>query len=148
MNEARVCAACVVFNGNIVVSGGMDNNEDELNTVESYDVFADKWTSMPNMINNFVCHNLVVVNNKLFVVGQGTESYEVFDNACKKFVVLKHQPSIYFNKSLSIGTKIVIFQEKKGSLVCYDNDKNERSEESCKLTKDLYDFSCVKIPSY
>ena len=50
---------------------------------------------MPSMINSHKYLSLVVVKNKLFVIGQGTESCEVFDNACKKFVVLKHQPCIY-----------------------------------------------------
>ena len=50
MNEARINAGCSVFRGSIVVSGGI-NQRGELNTVESYDVFADKWSTMPNMVN-------------------------------------------------------------------------------------------------
>ena len=37
-------AACTVFRGNIVVSGGMGINGLFLNSIESYDVFANKWT--------------------------------------------------------------------------------------------------------
>ena len=87
MNEARGNAACVVFQGNIVVLGGIDNDDNSMNTVESYDVLANKWTPMPNTINNYTFHSLVVVKDKLFVIGKGIESCEVFDNACKKFVV-------------------------------------------------------------
>ena len=42
MNEERRLAACEMFEGSIVVSGGVDNNRNQLNTVESYDVIADK----------------------------------------------------------------------------------------------------------
>ena len=34
INEPRRCAACVVYQGNIVVSGGVDNDEFQLNSVK------------------------------------------------------------------------------------------------------------------
>ena len=148
MNEARFSAACIVFQEKIVVSGGKNDNEDDLNSVESYDVFANRWTPMPKTINDYSFHSLVVVKDKLFVIGQGTKSCEVFDNVCKKFVVFNQQPSINYNKSLSIGNKIVILQEKRSSIVCYDVDKDEWSEESCEVTKHLEGFSYVKFPWY
>ena len=48
----RIYAACVVFDGNIIVSGGYDNNRVRLNTVELYDVFAKKWSPFPSMIKS------------------------------------------------------------------------------------------------
>ena len=148
MNVARESAACVVFQGNIVVSGGFDANNNELNTVESYDVFADKWTSLPNMLKSKSFHSLVVVKDKMFAFGHGTESCEVFDNVCNKFIALKHQPSITFSKSVSIGNKILIFQENRSSITYYDVDKDEWSEESCEITKHLENFSLTKLPQY
>ena len=148
MNEERANAACVVFQGNIVVSGGYDNDDNDLNTVESYDVFGDKWLPMPKTINNHSYHNLVVVKEKLFVVGEEPNFFEVFDNVCKKFVSLKQPPCINFNKSVAIGNKIVVFQENRSTKLCYDVDKDEWSEESCEVTKDLSNFSCVKLPWY
>ena len=150
MNEARGVAACVVFLGNIVVSGGMDNDNNDLKSVESYDVFADRWTSMPNMINHHYCHSLVSVKNKLFVIDNKTNNChcEAFDNVSNKFVSLKHPLSINNNKSVSIGNKILVFKENSSSMLCYNVDKDEWSEESCEATKHLKDFSCVKIPSY
>ena len=71
---------------------------------------------MPNMINRKSFHNLVVVKNKLFAFGHGTESCEVFDNVCNKFITLKHQPSITFSKSVSIDNKILIFQENRSMI--------------------------------
>ena len=61
MNVARQKAACVVFHGNIVVSGKFDNDNNHLNTVESYDVFANKWSSMPKMISIHSLNSLVLL---------------------------------------------------------------------------------------
>ena len=148
MNEVKDGAACVVFQGNIVVSGGVDNNNNRLNTVESYDVFGDKWTSMPNMINSHSYHSLVVVKDKLFVIGNEIYFCEVFDNVSKNFVSLKHPPSMSYNKSVAIGNRIVVFQENQSTILCYDVDKDEWSEESCEVTKYLDDFSCAKLHCY
>ena len=148
MSTPRRCAACVVFQGNVVVSGGYGNNNYDLNTVESYDVFADKWSRMPDMINSQSFHNLVVVKDKLFVVGQGTEACEVFDNVCKKFVLLKHPIRFNHNQCVPIGNKIIVFQENRSSIVCYDVDEDKWSEGSSEVTKDLLNFSFTKLPQY
>ena len=50
MNQIRCDASCVVFEGRIVVSGGCNENEEELNTVEAYDHIDNSWTNMQNMI--------------------------------------------------------------------------------------------------
>ena len=148
MNVARKYAACVVFQENIVVSGGMDNLNNFFNTVESYDVFADKWTPMPNTIKEHTDHNLVVVKDKLFVIGNNKDSCEVFDNVCKKFVCLKAQHNFYKGKCAVIGNRVVIFQGNSSSVICYDVNKDEWSEESCEVTKHLQDFALTKLPHY
>ena len=103
---------------------------------------------MPNMINRKSFHNLVVVKDKLFVVGKGTESCEVFDNVFKKFVALKPKLNITYSKCMPIGNKILIFQENRSSIICYNVDKDEWSEESCKVTKNLLNFTCAKLPCF
>ena len=148
MNVGRRYAACVAFQGNIVVSGGMDFNDSNLNSVESYDVFANTWSTMPNTINRKSFHNLVVVKEKLFVIDKGIDSCEVYDNVCKKFVSLKNQPSIAHSKCVPMCNKIIIFQEKISSLICYDVNKDEWAEESCQVTRHLQDFSLAKLPQY
>ena len=89
-----------------------------MNTVESNDVFANKWTPMPNMVNYQCFHSSVVVKDKLFVIGQGIKSCEVFDNACNIFFVLKQQLCINYNKSLSIGNRIFINNNNRSSTIC------------------------------
>ena len=129
MKQSRDFAACVDFQGNILVSGGSDSDDNELNSVESYDVFADKWSSMANMINRHDDHSLVVVKDKLFVIGDGNNKCEVFDNVSKNFVALESSYTISVNKAMSIGNKIVIIRNDRPSVICYDVNKDEWSKE-------------------
>ena len=137
------------FQGNIFVSGGINNNDNDLNSVESYDVFANKWSTMPNMINDKSLHDLAVVKDKLFVIGYGTDICEVFDNISKTFVSLK-QPycSLMLNKALSIGNRIYVFEENRSTVVFYDVNGNSWSEQPCGLTGGLKVFSCAILPCY
>ena len=52
MGVARRFAACAVYQEKIVVIGGtvIEVNRNLLNIVDSYDVVADKWSKMPNMV--------------------------------------------------------------------------------------------------
>ena len=149
MNEAREFAGCAVFQGRIVVSGG--GNHGLLNTVESYDVFADKWSPMPCMVNCKNHHKLVVANNKLFVIGYGTHNCEVFDDDCKKFVAIKNPRSIFPRGAMSTANVIAIVHNvyifgKK--IICYDVDKDEWCEQPCEVTAHLVKFAAVKLPWY
>ena len=105
------------------------------------------WHWRPFVSNNIVrLYSLVVVRNKLYVIGQ--DRCEVFHNIIKKFVVLKSSLESYANKAIPMGNKIVIVQDYTRKIICYDVDTNEWSEEQCEATKDRCDFSCVKIPRY
>ena len=150
MNEARSDAACVVFEGKVVVSGGFNTNNVESNTVESYDVLPNKWSSMPNMINVISDHSLVVVRSKLFVITYATDVWEVFDNIYNKFVAFKlpHVQGFNFNESVSIGSKIVLFQNDRTSLYSYNVDNGEWSEDFLEITEEFWNYSCVTVPFY
>ena len=148
MNEARSIAACVVYDERIVVCGGMYNNFNDLNSVESYDVLRDKWSKMPNMNSGKYHHSLVVVKNKLFVISKRKNECEVYDNLCKKFISIK-SPKFDLSspiRAYSIGKNIFALQAKCSKIVIYDSDKNEWSEESCEVTRNLRGFSSVKVP--
>ena len=165
MKEVRYHAACAVFEENVIVAGGWDINENDLRSVECYDVIADEWSPMPNMIESKCGHSLVVVKNKLFVIGRGTKINEVYDKNCKKFVALKSpqifpsrnfvgmrsQSEIYLwlNKAISIGSKIYAVQDFKSSIFCYDVDKDEWTVDQCDIVnKNLGRFACVKVPMF
>ena len=153
MNEVRSTAACAVFEGNVIVAGGWNYYVNIMSSVESYDVIADKWSAMPNMIKYRNGHSLVVVKNKLFVIGSIEDGCELFDSTCKKFVDLKLPliDSFFltytdFSEVIAIGSKIIVFGSNKNSVLCYDVEKDEWSQEPCDVTKSMSGFSCVKVP--
>ena len=149
MAEEREYSACCVFNGMIIVCGGINNDRDTINSVESYDVIAEMWSSMPEMVKSRRHHSLVVARKKLFVVDTLRGDFEVFEATCNKFVILRQEIKyIEYSEVISIGGRILIFYRLTPSMVCYDVDKNEWIEESCETTKDLQGFSCVKVPKY
>ena len=147
MKEARSSAACVAFEGRIVACGG--ENISLLKTVESYDVFADKWSMMPTMTTCKKGHSLVVVRNKLFVIS--TRTIEVFDSKSNTFSAIK-QPKkeiVSLVGAIAAENKIFVLQN-YAHFACYDVDKQKWSEVETDTTDrfDEYEsFSCVKIPS-
>ena len=153
MNQARRNAACVVFEEKVVVSGGdiwTENIEEDglLNTVESYDYIADTWSSMPNMYSRIKDHSLVVVKNKLFVIGR--KKFELYDNNSKCFLKVKLPKKVLkrFREAVSFGDKIYIFNNYDNFITCYDVIKNEWSKISCQLTDNYFHYGCFLLPSY
>ena len=148
MVEAKACAACAVFDGKVVVSGGLDGNRTALNTAQCYDVVADEWSSMPGMVEGKSNHALVAVKNKLFVIGCRMSNCEVYDKACNSFVLLRSPMKNHagFKNALSVDNKILILKNRKDFLVCYDIDKDVWTEKPCQATKHVWNFSSAKVP--
>ena len=148
MNEARSKAACAVYEEKIVVSGGLSNNRGVLNSVESYDVLPNKWSTMPKMNSGKCNHSLVVVKNKLFVISMKKDYCEVFDNVCKKFIIIKSPEFNYLSiiRAYCFESKIFALQKTSSKIFSYETNKNEWSKESYKFTKNLQFFSSVKVP--
>ena len=158
MNQAKYGAACTVFQGHIVVSGGYIRDIQAgfplmtyTNTVELYDHVDDKWSCMPSMVNRTARHSLVAIKNKLFVLGY---SCEVFDNFSQSFVLMKQQSLISDLKlqhlvgAIPIANKIIVFRKNKSKVVCYDIKKEEWSEEEIyDETKNYFESGCcIKQP--
>ena len=160
MSEIRGDAACTIFGGKIVVSGGVTRNNRMLllystNSVEVYDHIADAWSYMPDMMVGKRQHSLVAIKSKLFVIARHRDDCEVFDKFTKKFVVIKSLGPCYgfsvYDKigATSIGNQIAIFQRESSGIVFYDTDKDECYEE---LNEDINEFcytcciSCFKMP--
>ena len=157
MNEARTACSCAIYEGRVVVSGGWNyQNTNGLKTVEAYDHVSDTWSSMPNMTEGRYYHSIVAMKNKLFVLGgcraNESESCEVFDSESKKFVFLKQKLTSMVtkphtvNNTFFIGSKIITLCENSNKICCYDVEKDEWSEETFNITKNLYDFSSTIIP--
>ena len=151
MNEARAEAACAVFEGKVVVSGGY-NNDGSLNTVEAYDHVGDAWSYLPNMINARFRHKSVSIKNKLFIIGGSSTTCEMFDSRCNKFVLLKPLPVSYINsldrvnEVITIGSKLVVFGNECERVIYYDAENDAWSEETCGITNNLGSYSCTKVP--
>ena len=155
MKEAGAFGACAIFQGKVVFSGGM-SYKDERTAVQAYDHAANTWSYMPKMIEERIGHSSVACKNKLFVIGSihgnGSETCEVFDSTCNKFVFLKQKPnSVKFSLSnqvqaFSIGSKLIALGHDSATAVCYDVEKEEWSEESCGVTENINHFGCTAVP--
>ena len=131
LNERRHSLASAVFEGRIVVSGGVSVNNHNLNTVEEYDHVGASWSYMPNMIEGRTHHHQVAVRNKLYVIGGQTQTCEVFDRIVNKFVLVRPPPSLFtINASgaFSIGNEILIFKHNSAQLIRFDFVKNQWDE--------------------
>ena len=150
MNQAKSRAVCAIYEEKIVVSGGYRRGN--LNTVESYDVFGNIWTPMPNMIEGRCGHSLICFKSKLFAINGGlwlNIDCEVFDKISNKFVKLETPDFFSYRvKCNLVRSKILVFQNGTHVVLCYDVDKNEWSQESCEATKNIYRYSTVKEPIY
>ena len=151
MNEQRSDSACALFEGNIVVSGGYNYDNNNFKSVELYDVFANAWKSMPNMIEERQSHSLVCIKSKLIAIGGNllNTNCEVFDKISSMFVTLK-TPKFrsFIVTAVSIGSKILVFQNESQVVLCYDVDKDEWTEKSCKAIENLCNYSTVTVPLY
>ena len=67
LNVARYYAACTVFEGKIVVTGG-ENNWSSLKSVEAYDYYENKWTFLPEMVEERYFHATVSMGNKMYII--------------------------------------------------------------------------------
>ena len=115
LNLPRCSADCAVFEGKIVISGGHGAGNAP-RSVEAFDFLANKWSFMPNMVEERFGHSLLAVRNKLFAIrGSHNSTSEVYDSFSKEFVLIKSLPfSLKFNfkntaRAITMGNKIIIF---------------------------------------
>ena len=91
LQSKRSEPACTVFEGKIVVSGGIVRTLGDLEilrSVESYDHHVNKWTFISNMVKAKFGHFSVSMGNKMFVVGRNSLTrVEVFDSVSRQFTM-------------------------------------------------------------
>ena len=134
MNEARILAGCVAFQGKVVVSGGnvdVYDHLNNLNTVEAYCNVDNTWSAMPKMVNARHNHRLVATKSKLFVFGGFIDTCEVFDNLSNKFSILKKPETLRFGDyrvqdAFSVGRKLLLFLSYSTKVAVYDLGKDGR----------------------
>ena len=149
MNQAKSRAVCAIYEEKIVVSGGYRRGN--LNTVESYDVFGNIWTPMPNMIEGRCGHSLICFKSKLFAIGGGRldTNCEVYDKTSNMFVTLK-APDFRSSsvQAVSIGSKILVFQNNTRDVLCYDADKDQWLKDFFEATENIDSYSTVRVPLF
>ena len=151
MNRKRYLAASTTFQGKIVVSGGMlDDDFEYTNTVEVYDHIANKWQYMASMIRGKSGHSIIAIKSKLYVFKSLIEDYEVFDKVTNRFTSINTpiRSKICFvdRRTISIGSKIVFFGKEFSKVVVYDTEMEKWYEEKCDCLKDCRYSSVIKFP--
>ena len=169
MIESRKEAACTVFEGKIVVSGGSRkvvrnrlreggfvNIKSRHQSIEAYDFHENKWSSFPNMLSPRNNHAAVSIGNKMFMVGGSSDYVEVFDSVTRKFTYIENVPKLvripYIFIStfevVSIGYKIYIFRKEynKVHVHSYDVKNNHFSFKTPIEIENVDKFSCIRVP--
>ena len=114
MNLSRWFAACTVFEGKIVVTGGFSKS------VEAYDHYEYEWAYLPDMIEEIEFNASVSMGNKMYVIGgMSTTNCEIFDSFSRKFTFIKpdipNYKSSWFSEYQAVakGNFILIISENK-----------------------------------
>ena len=151
-NFYRKAASCAIFEGKIVVSGGVNSR-----IVEEYDYYEDCWTLLPRMNEKRENHGAVSMGNKMFVIGGWKNlTCEVFDSSSRKFtniqkMFLVNNLDVESNSVFGIGGKITVFFERAHSVVnkliqTYDVLENKWYLEDDFIGDIDYVISCSKLP--
>ena len=135
------------------MSGGWSNRL-LLMSVETYDYYENKWTYLPDMIEERSLHAAVSMANKMFVIGRSyTTTCDIFDSYSGNFTYIKtmNLPTKFVSpyRAVCIGQNIVVLSTKRTKqfgtkLIIYDVNSNQWSEKEWSFLKNLIDFSCVK----
>ena len=124
METARSHHSCVVFAGKIVVTGGLSDRLER--SVEAYDIFKNKWSNMPSLIEERAGHDSVAFGNKLYVIGGvGTQSCEVYNYISKKFTLIKPMPLLCDYNEFG-NFEYSFFWVKDKIIVKYDTEDKEK----------------------
>ena len=141
LNFGRDNHAAVVYDGKLLVAGGIASNRQKLSSVEVLDPFgAGRWEIAPNMIKRRSGLSLLVVKGSLYAVGGDENSEEISiekmdrDTKIWQMITLLNVNRIG-SAAVSIGSKIVLLG---GSSV-------EGSEE--RLTWDAFDLITLQWAS-
>ena len=155
MNEARRSAACCVFAGKIVVSGGNKNK-----TAEYFDLETNTWTNMPSkMVDKRYGHASVSVKDKIYLIGgYPSSSNEVFDAHSNTFTLIQAFPwaeikTYKTTEAVCIGKHIYAFMHRwdhaDAMPVVYDMELNEWRRCDPGFTSHKYWlFSIVRVPVF
>ena len=138
LSEDRIHAACAVYRGRIVVSGGSDESK-TLKTVEKFDHGKNKWSKMPSMVKGRRHHASIAIRNKLYMIGGSSKNCEVFDYESNKFACMKpvHPIHRYYDVRTQytvVGQVIKVYNSRTLAVVAFDVEKGEWTIEEDSVT--------------
>ena len=154
-NKCRRSASCAVFEGKVVISGGIHDFDlydfKFEKSVEAYDYYENKWIYLPDMIKERWNHATVCMGNRMFMIGGNkTDSCEVFDSFSRKFASVQKLPKYigktdFAKRTICVGNKILVFHDTyfESNLSAYDIETGDWKHEKI----DLSTHACVKVPS-
>ena len=163
MIEGREKAACTVFEGKIVVSGGSREircgpglrTSRWFNSVEAYDHYDGRWSSFPRMLSKRRNHAAVSIGNKLFMIGGCADDFnncEVFESVTRNFTSIESLPKwteyLNPNRIVCVGYKIYFYLEQENNDVhvhTYDVNNNLFSFKTSLNFGNIKSFRCFKI---
>ena len=153
LNNSRRHMACTVFESKVVVSGGISSWKGVLKSVEAYNHHENKWTHLPDMINERKGHGSVSMGNKMFVIGGNWNmNCEVFDSISRKFTFIKKIEVVDINCFSVVGIGNVIFAFPKHysstnkSVQVYDVLNDQWRVKEVDLFENIFVDSCSKLP--
>lgn len=97
MLQRRGYFALVIMYGKLIAIGGSGEDDDELNSVESYDLFERKWKYLASMNQKRYAHSVVVHGDRLYAFG-GIDSGRINDSV--------EYYDLIINKWTLVGIKI------------------------------------------
>ena len=169
MKEGRQNAACTVFEGRIVVSGGcrkklipdrwdLIHEVFQLKSVEAYDYHDNKWTYFPSMLLPRKNHIAISISSKMFIIGgcfRHGNSSEVFDSFSRKFTYIKSEPKwiryVSSSRTVCIGQNIYfLVRSKYGEVNVYNYEvqTDEFSLKTCWNIENNVQFTCVRLSMF
>ena len=150
--QRRGYAACTVFEGKIVVTGGI-YKWIRLQSVEAYDYDQNRWNFLPEMLKRRYNHSSVSMGNKMFIIGEGYTNVlgcEMFDSLAKKFTYISSDTikrlNQYKSEAMCGGDKIVGFFESsiETFVYIYDIINDRWSEKKIDIVSNLTRTSYIK----
>jgi len=150
-NEKREEAACAVFMGGLVTSGGVEI--EGLTNKNSCEIYRDgEWRPIQHMINGRSGHTLVAVNKQLYVVDSSEKFFEFLDSRSDTltFVALKLPVNFFelqlITTAVSIGNKILIFRDNSFVVTIYDAENRTWTNEMLDCDCEPEFLNCICMP--
>ena len=148
MKQARKNAACTVYKGLVIASGGFVDNDFGSNTVEVYDHLPNTWTDMPRMVEGRSEHSLVAIKSKIIAIGN--RNYEIYDEVAKSFTLINvplNYTSYYLSvKAISVGNKIALLRRFKSRILFLDTGNDKWCEKDFDFSNTSFLAVFLKFP--